>query len=166
MSLSLGLISRSGSCKYIDNLAPEKIESRHLSESLKVAIEVGNLCVCERIVKDGANLNSGIPSCFGCPPLLFALFHERTQIAEYLIHQEASLDGSACHLWNTQGYTVFHFAAGGGWANLLELLITQSPEMILEIETAVHPLHLAIANGHVDCFDLIVNHAFKGIVMA
>ena len=131
-----------------------------------MAIEVDDLHLCKRLIADGANLSSGIPSCIGCPPLLYALLHGRAEIAEYLIHQEASLDGSACHLWDTQGYTVFHCAATGGWVHLLKLLIAKAPTMISEIETPVHPLHLAIVKGHVDCFDLIMNHAVKGIIVA
>lgn len=127
-----------------------------------MAIEAGNLHRCQRLVQGGADINLGYASCAGCSPLLYALHGGRFEIAHYLVVQGASVTGVTCNLWSTQGYTAFHYAASCGQVMLLKVLLEKASKVISQFETDVHPIHVAIANGHLDCFEAIMDYSRKG----
>ena len=124
-----------------------------------MAIEVGELQLCKRLVKDGADLCTGYVSCAGCTPLLYALAHGKEDIATYLVSESASIDGASCLKWPSRGYTVFHHAAFHGWVDFLVLLLKKFPRRLDQIKTPVHPIHIAITKGHKDCLNIMLEHA-------
>lgn len=135
--------------------------SHDTSEALKIAIDLGDLQLCTRLVEGGTNLDTGLESCMGCTPLLYALWFRQDAIAEYLISRDASIAGSACELWSTRGFTVFHYAAIWN-PELLRLLFEKAPSEIYVIHDPIHPIHLAVFRGDTDCVKLILDHASQG----
>jgi len=127
-----------------------------------VAIETQDLDLCQRVVQEGADLILGYPSCDGCTPLLYSLHHENTEIASYLIEQSAEIAGEACAKYGSRGYTAFHYAASFGWVGILTLLLERASKHFVRLHSAVNPLHLAVANGQVECCRLMLGFLEKG----
>ena len=126
-----------------------------------MAIETDDLQLCKRLVTEGENMNLGYASCAGCTPLLYSLHGQRVMIAEFLVEQGALTTGETCDMLPTRGYTALHYAARYGLDKLLEMLLQKAPKGLLQLKTSIHPIHLAIANGHVKCLDLIMDYARK-----
>lgn len=87
---------------------------------------------------------------------LLSLYHGNSKIAGYLIEQGAEIAGETCALLNTRGYTAFHYAASFGWAEVLTLLLETAPRLFMRLDSAIHPLHLAVANCRAECCRLIL----------
>lgn len=132
------------------------------SEPLKLAIELGDLGLCQALVAGGVDLNSGFPECNGCTPVLYAFTKGRFDIAGYLISQGASIAGAACSTTSTRGYTPFHFAVGFGLVQVLRILFERAPQDIVRCCRPIHPIALAIAGDHLQCIKLIMDHAREG----
>ena len=126
-----------------------------------MAIETGNLELSRRFVENGAKLDLGCKSCAGCTPLSLSLLYGRMEIAEYLVLQGASTDVRACHLRQTRGFTPFHYAANLGDERFLRVLLGKSPKGLSGIRDPVHPIHLAIARGHAECVNIMIDHCCK-----
>ena len=131
------------------------------SEALKIAIDLGDLQLCMRLVEGGTNLDAGLECCMGCTPLLYALPYGQDAIAEYLVFRGASIAGNACELRSTRGFTVFYYAAIWN-PELLRLLFEKSSSEIYFIHDPIHPIHLAVFRVDTDCVNLILDHASKG----
>ena len=134
-----------------------------MSDALKVAIDIGDIELCVRIVESGTDLNSGIEGCPGCRPLLYSLHHGELAIAEYLVSQGASIAGSTCEAWKTRGFSAFHYAAAQGSVELLRLLLEKAPSEIHASHDPIHPIHLAVLNGNTECVELMVDHVRQGM---
>ncbi|KAL9025441.1 MAG: hypothetical protein Q9196_005738 [Gyalolechia fulgens] len=136
----------------------------HLSETLRVAIDLADTGLCQRVIKDGASLQLGFDVCHGCAPLLYALGDRpldgaRLEMVELLARKGPPIRNTTCELKaKTRGFTALHYAATFGYCHLLEILLNKDPIMILELGTSVHPFHLAVLEGHYDCVELIVTH--------
>lgn len=137
-----------------------KSTSNNHSEALRIAISAGNLRICERLFEEGANLDLGFPSCTGCTPVVYALYHRQFDIAEYLIAKGATIDGRTCNQLMPPRYTALHFAASDGDLKVLQTLLERNPEALL-CNCPIQPFHLAIANGHVECVELMIEHTRK-----
>ena len=135
--------------------------SHDTSEALTIAIDLGDLQLCTRLVEGGTNLDTGLECCMGCTPLLYALPCGQDAIAEYLVSKGASIAGNACELRSTRGFTVFHYAAIW-YPELLRLLLEKAPTEIYVIYDPIHPIHLAVFRGDTDCLKLILDHASRG----
>jgi ankyrin repeat protein len=97
--------------------------------------------------------------CLGCIPVLYALHHNRPAIAERLIKGGASISGATCKNRETQGFTALHYAARGGYTELLQLLLARSTKSdVFHLQSAVHPIHLAVASGNIRCLELLLDH--------
>lgn len=139
-----------------------------MSGALKLAIDLAELELCKRAVEDGASLSVGFRECQGCTPLLYALHRSplkqaQLDIVELLVVRGASIEGTACNLCKNKGFTVLHYAATFGYLQLLQMLLNKHPMAMIELRTAVHPIHLACFWGHLGCVELMVNHHQKHI---
>lgn len=132
---------------------------------MKVAIKLGDLELCTRLVESGTDLTSGFDQCTGCTPLLYSLHNGKQAIAEYLVSHGASIAGNSCELRPTRGFTVFHYAAVWN-ANLLGLLLEKAPSEIYAIQDPIHPIHLAVLNGNAECVELMLDHTSQGTGLA
>ena len=126
------------------------------SESLRLAIELGDMKLCQALVEEGVNTDSGFPNFGGDTAVLYAFARGQFEIAENLISNGASIAGSG-------GYTPFHYAASAGKAQILRMLFEKAPQGILRCCQPVHPIHLAVASGHAECVELIISHAREGM---
>lgn len=134
----------------------------HASENLKVAIELGDLELCQRLVESDAKLNCGFGGCSGCTPLLYSLQRDQLSIPRYLISQGALLEGETCKDFKTRGYTVFHYAVAHRSSTILRLLLEKSSRGCLDTYHPVHPIHIAAACGSSECIEEIISHVTRG----
>ena len=129
-----------------------------MSQALGLAIQLGDVQLCERLIEEGADLNLGMKDCLGCTPVLYALHHGRPAIAERLIKRGASISGATCENRKTQGFTALHYAARGGYTELLQLLLARSTKSdVFHLQSPVHPIHLAVASGNIRCLELLLD---------
>ena len=143
-----------------------KEKKQNASNLLKLAIELGDTELCQNVVKESVgignrNLDCGGVDCGGVTPVNHALVLGQLEIAECLILKGASVaepgDTSCLRRW-----TPFHHAALQGHVQILRVLFGKAPQEILHCCQPLHPIHLAIANGHTKCVQLIIDHARKG----
>lgn len=132
------------------------------SEPLRVAITMGDLGMCKRIVQQGVDLDAGYRDCNGCTPLLYSLRLFQPAIAEYLTLEGASPVGKICHDFNPLGLSVFHFAASLNYSELLRILLERHPNQYLHLTGPLHPFHLAIGSQATECVSLMLSHVGKG----
>ena len=132
------------------------------SKALRVDIKEGDLDLCQKLVGYGENLDSGFWNCSGCTPLLYSLYHARSEISKYLVLQGASIAGETCKDWSTVGYTAFHYAARYGYLELLRELFKRPTGISLQ-RLNPNPIHLAIQYGHTECAQILIEHAEKGM---
>lgn len=132
------------------------------SKALKVAIEAGDLDLCQRLVEYGENLDSGFCNCSGCTPLLYSLHQAQPKISKYLVLQGASIAGETCEDWPNVGYMVFHYAAACGYLELLRELLKLPTGISLQ-RLNPNPVHLAIGHGYTECAQMLIEHAEKGM---
>ena len=137
-------------------------KSRRASEPLRLAIDVGDYELCIRLVEEHENIISGFPSCLDCTPLLYALHLRRFDMAAYLVSKGAAVGGETCHLYPTQGFTAFHYAAAFGLTKVMELLLDRAEERPSRYCRPIHPLHLAVMNNHMECVKLLLEDSVKG----
>lgn len=145
-------------------LAMGKEKTWSPSEPLKLAIQLGDIELCKALVKEGVNTDNGFPDFGGDTPVLCAFGHGKFEIAEYLISKGASIAGAAGDRVPFRGYTPFHYAASAGKVQILRILFEKYPQAILRCCQPVHPIHVAVANGHAECVELIIHHARKGMM--
>ena len=132
------------------------------SRALKIAIDDGNIKLCERLVQSGMDINTRYRWCMGCTPLLHSLHQNQYAISKYLVSQGAIIAGSTCEKLETRGFTAFHYAAASGEAELLRMLLEKTPsEIFLDVDP-VHPIHLAVLQENADCVNLILEHISQG----
>ena len=117
------------------------------SDSLKLAIELGDVKLCQALLEEGVNTDSGFPDFGGDTPVLYAFALAQFEIAEYLISNDASIAGAAGDKSICRGYTPFHYAATAGKTQILHMLFEKAPQGILRCCQPVHPIHLAVASG-------------------
>jgi len=128
------------------------------SEPLKVAIAVGDLCMCKRIIQQGVDLDAGYQNCNGCTPLLYSLQLDQPAIAEYLALEGAAPGGKICPDFNPSGFSVFHLAAMRNHLELLRILLERHPNQYLHLTDSIHPFHLAIVYQATECVSLMISH--------
>lgn len=138
-------------------------ETQGASEALKVAIDIGDLQLCMRLVEGETDLTSGFGGCKGCTPLLYSLHKKKHAIAKYLVSQGASTGGSTCKAWSTRGFTAFHYAAAYGSVELFQLLLEKAPSGFYVSHDPIHPIHLAVLNNNAECVKLMLDHASQGM---
>ncbi|MCJ1264939.1 hypothetical protein MMC22_004814 [Lobaria immixta] len=131
------------------------------SEPLRVAITIGDLGMCKRIVQQGVDLDAGYRDCNGCTPLLYSLRLHQPTIAEYLALEGASPAGKICHKFNPLGHSVFHLAAWLNYSELLRILLERHPDQYLHLTDPLHPFHLAIVSQATGCVSLMLSHVGK-----
>ena len=137
-------------------------EERHTaSNTFKLAIELGDMKLYQNIVKEGDNIRSRGFDCEGLTPVLYALKLGQLEIAESLILRGASV-AEADDTSYFRGWSPFHDAAFQGRVQILRALFGKAPRAIMRCCQPVHPILLAIANGHAECVQLIIDHARKG----
>lgn len=128
-----------------------------------MAIDVGDLELCKRLVENGADLESDLSFCLGCTPLLYSLARNQPGIAEFLVSHGASITGQTCRKWRSRGYTPLHYAACDGNLGLLECLLNRGALELIDVGSPVHPIHLATANGHTQCVEIILDQSYHGM---
>ena len=117
--------------------------------------------LCQSLVKESVSIGSRVLDYGGLTPVFYALKLGQLEIAENLILEGASVAnaGDASHF---RGWTPFHDAALQGRVQILRALFGKAPRVIMRCCQPVHPIHLAIANGHTESVQLIIDHARKG----
>ena len=140
-----------------------KERTRSASKALQMAIELGDMEFCQALMKEGVNTDSGFPDYGGETPVICAFKFGQFGIAEYLIANGASVVGAAGDGSHGREYTPFHYAAIEGNVQILRILFEKAPREMLRCCQPVHPIHLAIANGHAGCVELIIDHARRGM---
>lgn len=131
------------------------------SKLLRLAIELGDTTFCQSVVRESVSIGSRMLDCEGLTPVLYALKLGQLEIAEILILEGASV-AEADDTSFFRGWTPFHDAALLGRVQILRALIEKAPRTLMRCCQPVHPIHLAIANGHIECVQLIIDHALKG----
>lgn len=131
------------------------------SDQLKLAIELGDMELCQSVLKESVTIGSRVLDYGGLTPVFYALKLGQLEVAESLILKGASVAeaGDASYF---RGWTPFHDAAGQGRVQILGALFGKAPRAIMRCCQPVHPIHLAIANGSAECVELIIDHARKG----
>ena len=119
--------------------------------------------LCQALVGEGVDTKSRVSDSGGLTHVLYALDWRQYEIAEYLIWKGASIMEAEGGPSYYKGWTPFHAAALEGQIHIFRLLFEKAPREILRCCQPVHPMHLAIASGHTDCVELIIEHARKGI---
>lgn len=109
-----------------------------------MAIDIGDIELCTRIVESGTDLEAGIEGCLGCTPLLYSLHKGQGSISRYLVSQGSSIKGITCAMWETRGFTALHYAAAYGDVQLLRMLLEKGPSEVFLNHDPIHPIHLAI----------------------
>lgn len=132
------------------------------SESLRNAIDLGNLDICWRIIQEGVNLDAGHPDCDGCTVLLYCLYRQQPQIAEHIALRGASPVGKVCEYYNPHGYSAFHLAASLNYSGLLKILLELQSTQYWNLKHPEHPLHLAVQSQAAECVELMISHAKNG----
>ena len=127
-----------------------------------MAIDIGDIELCTRIIECGTDLETGFEGCSGCTPLLYSLHKSEYSISRYLVSQGCSIKGSTCEKWGTRGFTAFHYAAAYGDVDLLRLLLEKSPSDIFSNQDPIHPIHLAILQHNPECVKSILDHITQG----
>ena len=128
-----------------------------------MAIDLGDMELCKRLVENGEDLESGFTFCLGCTPLLYSLIKFRPDIAEFLVSHGASITGQTCRNWSSRGYTPLHHAAHCGYLSLLKCLLNKGALELIDIRSPVHPIHLAAANNHTKCVEMILDRSCYGM---
>ena len=141
-------------------------KSRHASKALKVAIDAGDMELCRRLVKDGVDLESSFTFCLGCTPLLYSLIADQPEIAEFLASHGASITRQTCLKWGSRGYTPLHYAARRGYLLLLRCLLNRGALELIDMRSPVHPIHLAAANRHTKCVEMILDQSYHGTLLS
>ena len=138
-------------------------KSPRASEALKLAIDLGDMEICKRLIESEEDLESGFSFCLGCTPLLYSLIMKRPEIAEFLASHGASITGQTCRNWSSEGYTPLHYAACDGYLGVLECLLNRGALELIDQGTPVHPIHLATANGHTKCVEMMLDQSYQGM---
>lgn len=135
---------------------------------LKVAIDMGDLEFCQRLIDEETCLSTGFDECDGCRPLLYLLYQspldeDRIKMAELMALSGASIKGTTCAklLEENNGYrdyTVLHYAALFAYPGLLRNLLEKNSSSIFQLQTSIHPLHLAVFSAHLECVQLILDN--------
>ena len=132
------------------------------SQSLRSAIDLGNLDICRRIIQEGVDLDAGYSDCDGCTALLYCLHRQQPQIAEHIALRGASPVGKVCRHYNFEGYSAFHLAAFLNYTGLLKILLDHQPSQYQNLKHPAHPLHAAIQSQAAECVELMISHAKNG----
>ncbi|KAL8751136.1 MAG: hypothetical protein Q9199_006624 [Rusavskia elegans] len=138
------------------------IDSFSTSRMLQDAIDLADIELCKRLIDEGASLSIGFDGC-GCSPLLYLLHQsplgkDKIEMAEFLATRDASIEGVVCQRWSHRGSTVFHYAADFAYTKLLQVLLDKHLSSFFELDTLIHPLHLAVLKGHYECAQLIIHY--------
>jgi ankyrin repeat protein len=82
-----------GSCKT----SVSTQESKVLLQRLQAAIVENRLSECIALLANGCQLNSTLPDCHGCSPLLYAMrFRDRAEIIRWMLQNGASVQMPPC----------------------------------------------------------------------
>ncbi|KAF2811526.1 ankyrin [Mytilinidion resinicola] len=79
-----------------------------LARSLEHAIMRDNLEECQRLYRAGCSLDTSMPSCHGCSPMMKAIRYERLHIVDWLLQCKATTLKSACD--HPGGYSAIEIA--------------------------------------------------------
>ena len=131
-----------------------------------MAIKVGDKQLCKRLVDNGADLESGLKFCHGCTPLLYSLIVDRPEIAKFLVRHGASITRQTCRKRTSRGYTPLHYAARYGSLSLLKRLLNRGALELIDIQSPVHPIHLAAACGYTKCVEMILDRSYHGMPLS
>ena len=128
-----------------------------------MAIDIDDMELCKRLIDNEEDLDSGFTFCLGCTPLLYSLIRNRPEMAEFLVSHGASITGQTCQKYGTWGYTPLHYAACSGHLGLLRRLLNRGALELIDMRSPVHPIHLAAANGHTECVEMILDQPYHGM---
>lgn len=128
-----------------------------------MAIDIDDMELCKRLVDNKEDLDSAFTFCFECTPLLYSLHRGRQKLAVLLARHGASITGQTCQKVEFRGYTPLHYAACYGNLELLECLLNRGALELIDMRSPVHPIHLAAANGHTKCVEMILDQSYHGM---
>lgn len=98
-----------------------------LARSFEDAIMKDDLEECQRLHRAGCSLDTSMPSCHGCSPMLIAVGYERLHIVDWLLQCKATTLKAACD--HHKGCSAIELAMGFASLNpILNRLVTQYVE--------------------------------------
>ena len=83
----------------ISSVDANSISRKHmkfLAQSLEDAITNDDLEECQRLHRMGCSLDTSMPSCHGCSPMLRAIRYERVRIVDWLLNSKATTLKACC----------------------------------------------------------------------
>ena len=95
-------------------------------------------------------------------PLLYSFLKKQHAISKYLVLKGASTKGRTYDLWESRGYSIFHYAANKNCPKVLKALLKRQPKDFTDLKDDIHPMHLTVANSHDKCVKLMIDFACDG----
>ena len=128
----------------VDANSTSRKHMKFLAQSLEDAIIKDDLEECQRLHRAGCSLDTSMPSCHGCSPMLKAVRWERLRIVEWLLHCKATTLKAACD--HHEGDNTIEFAISFASLNpILSQLLTQYIEQGGDLLSGDHyPLRCVI----------------------
>lgn len=121
------------------------------------SIKLNDITTLKQIVPSEVDPNASIPD-------------ENCEI-RYLMHAAAAFGSLECLQYlvkiggeeglryaTDKGYTVLHWAAYGGWEDILKYLHQKSVSLDTPEKTSQTALHIAAARGHLGCVEFLTQH--------
>lgn len=129
---------------FVDENSISRKRMKFLARSLEDAIIKDDLEECKRLHRAGCSLDTSMPSCHGCSPMLQAVRWERLHIVEWLLHCKATTLKAACD--HDEGDSTIEFAISLASLNpILNQLLTQYIEQGGDLLSGDHyPLRCVI----------------------
>jgi len=141
----------------LDSYSPEGFTA------LALAAHFGHIETLEFLISRGGNVNAVSKHVMNVTPLHAALFGRQIEAAKVLVAAGADVTpkrGGAG--WPRAGWTALHYAAGFGFAELVEPLIERGADINAFDDEGKTPLRVAVESAHQDVADLMLNSGAEG----
>ncbi|KAK8065194.1 hypothetical protein PG997_011941 [Apiospora hydei] len=134
------------------------LQVRAFAKAFEDAVGQGNLTLCRELHSNGCDLDTFLPSCGGCSPLIKAITDRRLGIVEWLLDQNASILKTACHFQDSP--TALHLFIKGPAAKrllpkALYLYMKQGGTFLGESPPLISA---ALYNRNVEALSILLDH--------
>lgn len=119
---------------------------------LHMAAISGNLDIVKYLVKRGANINAIIPNNGPKKPIHLAAQQGHIECVEFFLDVGMDIDDT-----EGDGFTMLHYAAIWGKAELAKILINKLANVNAFNQNALQPIHLASMRGFVDVVHILLD---------
>lgn len=129
------------------NVTDQELLSQ-LAATLVQAARTGNFEQLKKTIEQGANVNEKV--C-GCTAIMYASFHGRLDMVQYLIDNGADVNVS-----NLSGFTSLAWATERNHRAIVELLLKHGAQANQADNCGLTPLHKAARSGYIEICKLLV----------